>query len=82
MVAPANWTAAPNVTLYFSDTASVALDVGSDPLNFGDLLRHLLPDAFQVLLSSILSPLRLLGVFTSYFAPCALAVQHDRPTRE
>ena len=38
--------AAPDVALYFNDIASVAFNVGSDPLDFGDLLCYLLPHAF------------------------------------
>ena len=45
-VAPANWAAAPDVALYLSYTASVAVNIGGEPLDFGDLLCHLLPDTF------------------------------------
>jgi len=45
-VAPANRAAGPDVSLHFGDIASVALDVCSNSLNFGDLLGYLLPNAF------------------------------------
>jgi hypothetical protein len=61
------------VSLHFGN---VALDI-CEPLDFGDLLCYLFPDAFKILLSSVLSPLRLFGIFTSNFTPSALTESQE-----
>jgi len=73
-MAPTDWAAAPDMALSVTCITSVALNVGSKPLDFSDLLCYLFSDAFKVLLPSILPSLRLLGVFTSDFTSSTLAV--------